>query len=170
MADQEVNEFRTDAHRRVAGHLTQPRTYAELYTVLSSGDRANLPGTVFAATGDGTLQKILESLLEDGLVKNIGTGAPEEIVSRVADDGDLPTLPKAKAKLYAERAKRPDRHPYPEGEESYLATQVFYARINGPLPAEPPPLEGAALEAAEEENRAEEERAEKLESQREEKS
>lgn len=133
-----LNEFASDAHRRVGGNLAQPRSARELAAFLAKLD-PHVPDEVYSEAG---VLPYLEDLEADGLVKRLGAFEDgEALVAAIAKDKALPTLPAEKAKTVAARAASPRVGPYPDEEQWYI-TQAFLDRLDGPTPSSP---EGQAL-------------------------
>lgn len=150
MADDLVlNEFESDTHRRVCANLSVPRSAEELAAFLSKHD----PHVDASAYGAASVQDFIDDLEAEGLVANVGSfESAADAVAAVRDDADLIDFPKAKAENFAERAEREDVFPYLDGDDHYVMTALALAKIEGPIPDEPPPLTGPALRAAEKEN------------------
>jgi hypothetical protein len=148
VAEEVLNEFASDTHRRVAGHLSRPRSANDLAHFLARHD----PHVEDDAYDPEKVEEYLKDLEADGLVKNIGSGTAEELVAKVKADKDLRTLRSEKADEFAARAERSDVYPFPEDGDHWVLTQKFIDKVNAPIPGEPPPLSGPALEHAEAEN------------------
>jgi hypothetical protein len=146
-----LNEFDSDTHRRVCANLSVPRSALELARFLDRHD----PHIDVAARDGEQVEGFLLDLEADGLVKRIkGLQDAKAAVKAMRQDSDVPTLPRAKASAYVERADRDDLFPVFDGREHWVFTKAALDRFNGPIRDEKPPKTGADLRAAEEANRA----------------
>lgn len=159
-----INDFLTDAHRRVCANLSQPRTVFELAMFLTKHDPPVFHEEVayqgvdlasFDPAGGGDVVAGAKSLLADleaeGLVKNLGPISDvTAALALIEQDGELADIPKEKAANLVERAEHAEKLPVFGGKDDfYIFTAYGLAKLKGPIPQEPPPMVGARLAAAE---------------------
>lgn len=129
----ELNDFDTDAHRRVLGNLGQPRSFNDLLLTLRVFD----PHVGALGRTEQGLASVLADLEADGLVVNLGQfGSGSELVKAVAANKNVPTLHESKAEHFISRLDNPMRHPVLEGDQLYM-TQKGRDKLMGPIPNEP---------------------------------
>lgn len=141
-------QFASDAHRRVAGNLSVPRSIEDLRKVLA--DDTSFPDLV-----PGELELIVKDLAGDGHVKSLGAhDDADELVKAIKSDDDVPTLHKDKAKHFVLRTRRRGfgRPAHVVAGEQHYFTNAGLETLQAGLPDEPAPLEGEALRAAEEQD------------------
>ena len=134
------NQFPTDAHRRVAGNLTQPRTVAALARALDDD-----PYVPLGLGDEPILEAMLGTLLEIGDVVNLGKlQTVNELALAPLVHPQAITLHEEKAAILRERAEAQPRRYLGDGDQWILSEQGL-AKLKGPAPPAqipaPPPAE-----------------------------
>lgn len=136
MPDLIVNEFDTDAHRRVTSLCSRPRSVEEIRK--EALQDANLVAALAPDQGKDPLADILGDLVKQGLVKNIGK--PKDVKAAIAatDKQGVLTLSKDQRKAYRDRADGPGwPHFLPQAGDWYVMTEEAYRRLQGADPRSP---------------------------------
>lgn len=104
--------FTTDAHRRVAANLAQPRNLDGLAAVLFDDPHTRL---------HAPLEVIVDELCDAGLAKNIGShGDAHEVVGAVQADDEVIDLHPEKAACYVDHFSHPRREKHLAGDQYVL--------------------------------------------------
>jgi hypothetical protein len=132
-----INEFASDAHRRVAAQCSRPMSALEIAYSLKRTD-PNVPDNLYHASG---VQEILKDLEADGLVKNLGPFDDAEAALKAQDkDKDVINF-EGSRETFIGRAEHPMRFPFlGRGDDHYVFTKECHARLTGPAyrPGEEP--------------------------------
>lgn len=133
---EEINQFETDVHRRVAAHCTRPISALEI--AYSFGRDPNVPDEF---RHPEAVEEVLKDLEADGLVKNVGI--PEDAEQALADQNADPDLLDfhGDSEVWVKRAAHPLRFPFLERGDHFVMTKKNHAKLTGPAYA---PGEGPA--------------------------
>lgn len=139
-----INDFASDAHRRIAAQCSRPMSALEIAYSLKRTD-PNVPDAFYHP---GAVEEILDELEEDGLVTNLGPFEDGEsaLEAQDADDDAIDFVGSREA--FIRRSEHPIRFPFLErGDDHFVFTKECHARLTGPAyrPGEEP--SGAAMPA-----------------------
>lgn len=147
MTETYCNDFDSDLHRRVVGHLSYPRTVTSLVRELD----ADVAAAVTLRDVEA-VERALGDCVGSGWVANVGdTTSAERLPGLASADPDAIDLADEEAETLARRAAA---HPlrYLDAGDKFVRTRAGHAKLCGPVPDEPPPKTGYDLVAATETN------------------
>lgn len=148
----ELNDFASDALRRVAGTFTHPRTVTAAQRALDEDPWAYelvpVKGEVhprkvqLGIANRDLVQKLVDELVADGVLKKLGDlRTPKALIDACKDDDDVIDLHRDKAKILRDRAShhRARHRLYLDPGDNYVLTRKGLAKLLGSVPDEPPP-------------------------------